>query len=101
MTQGVFDLARLAKAIAVCASSTALLTAGLAAFRDGGVVAAEEKPSWLQRVLKGLQLANSFWLAFCGGGGRPKSNEDTNPNSELAVRKCPNHQETHAASYAI
>jgi hypothetical protein len=40
------------------ASSAALLVAGLAVFRHSKVMAAEEKPSWLQGVLNGAQLAN-------------------------------------------
>ena len=64
MAHGVRDLAHRAKAIAVWASSAALLVAGLAAFRQSKVMAAEEKPSWFQRGLRGTQLAYSIWLAF-------------------------------------
>jgi hypothetical protein len=64
MAHGVCDLAHRAKATAAWASSAALLVAGLAAFRQSRVMAAEEKPSWFQRVLKGAQLAYSIWLAF-------------------------------------
>jgi hypothetical protein len=32
--------------------------------RQRKAIAAEEKPSWFQRVLKDAQLANSIWLAF-------------------------------------
>ena len=64
MAYGARDLAHRAKAIAVWASSAALLVAGLAAFRQSKVMAAEEKPSWFQRGLRGTQLAYSIWLAF-------------------------------------
>ena len=58
------DLAHRAKAITAWAPSAALLVAGLAAFRQSKVMAAEEKPSWFQRGLRGAQLAYSIWLAF-------------------------------------
>jgi len=64
MTHGVRELAHRAKAIAVWTSSAALLVAGLAALRQSMVMAAEEKPSWFQRGLRGTQLAYSIWLAF-------------------------------------
>ena len=64
MRHGVRDLAHRAKTIAAWASSAALLVAGLAAFRHRKVMAAGEKPSWFQRLLKGAQLANSIWLAL-------------------------------------
>ena len=58
------ELAHRAKAITAWAPSAALLVAGLAAFRQSKVMAAEEKPSWFQRGLRGTQLAYSIWLAF-------------------------------------
>jgi len=67
MTDEVLDLARRAKTIAVWSSSSAMLMACLAAFRSRSVMAAEAKPSWLQRVLAWLQVANSCHLAFRRG----------------------------------
>jgi len=64
MTAEITDLADWAKTTAVWSSSSALLMAGLAAFRKRSVVVAREKPSWFQRVSEWLQLANSFWQAF-------------------------------------
>jgi len=64
MAYGARDLAHRAKAITAWAPSAALLVAGLAAFRQSKVMAAEEKPSWFQRGLRGTQLAYSIWLAF-------------------------------------
>jgi hypothetical protein len=53
-----------AKAIGVIASSAAALLVGLAAFRHKKSAPADEKPSWLQTVLKGAGLVSSLWLAF-------------------------------------
>ena len=64
MTHGVRDLAHRAKAIAAWAPSAALLVAGLVVLRQSKVMAAEEKPSWFQRGLKGARLAYSIWLAL-------------------------------------
>jgi hypothetical protein len=64
MARGVRDLAHRAKAIAAWAPSATLLVAGLATLRQSKVVAAEEKPSWFQRGLRGAKLAYSIWLAF-------------------------------------
>ena len=64
MKAEISDLTHRAKTIAVWSSSAAMLLAGLAAFRNRNGMAAEEKPSWLQRTLKWIQLANTFWQAF-------------------------------------
>ena len=52
------------KSFGSIASAVALLVAGLAAFRHRKVMPAKAKPSWVQTVLRGAQLANSIWLAF-------------------------------------
>ena len=64
------------------ASSAALLVAGLAVFRHSKVMAAEEKPSWLQGVLNGAQLANSIWPCCAGG-------PDESENVEAVLHKLP------------
>ena len=69
MTREVRDLARRAKTFSRWASSAALLAAGLAASRRGKALAAREKPSWLQRILRGAQLAGTIWLVFRGRSG--------------------------------
>jgi hypothetical protein len=57
-TEEVLDLAHRAKTIAVWSSSAAMLMAGLAAFRSPGARAAEDKPSWFQRLLEYVRLAD-------------------------------------------
>jgi hypothetical protein len=43
---------------------TAVLVAGLPAFRRGKSGSADVKPFWLQTALKGAPVAGSIWLAF-------------------------------------
>lgn len=52
------------KSFGSIASASALLVAGLAAFRRGKRADADVKPSWLQMALKGAEAAGSIWLAF-------------------------------------
>jgi len=70
MAHGIHDLADRVKTIAGWTSATALLMAGLSTFRHCKVDAAEEKPSWFKRALKGAQLAGSILLAFRRMSGR-------------------------------
>ena len=64
MTAGVRTLTGRVKTFGSIASASALLVAGLAAFRRGKCADADMKPSWLQIALKGAQAAGSIWLAF-------------------------------------
>ena len=57
-------LARKARTIGSWVSITASLVAGLAFFRRKKSAPAAEKPSWLQIILKGGQLAGSLWSAL-------------------------------------
>ncbi len=61
----VHSLTSQARTIGSLASSAVSLVTGLASFRRKKESApAAEKPSWLQTVLKGAQLAGSLWSAF-------------------------------------
>jgi negative regulator of sigma E activity len=61
----VRSLANQTRTIASLASAAASLIAGLASFRrKKESAAAAEKPSWLQTILKGAQLAGSLWPEF-------------------------------------
>jgi hypothetical protein len=53
-----------AKTISFLAGAGAALLAGLASFRRKQSAPAAEKPSWLQTVLKGAQLAGALWSEF-------------------------------------
>ena len=64
MTAGVRTLTDRVKSFGSIASATALLMAGLAAFRRGKRVDTNVKSSWLHTALKGAQLAGSIWLAL-------------------------------------
>jgi negative regulator of sigma E activity len=65
MAEGVRTFGARVKSVGSIASATALLVAGVAAFRRGkSVDAAAEKPSWFKTALKGAQLASSVWLAL-------------------------------------
>jgi MprA protease rhombosortase-interaction domain-containing protein len=66
MTHGVSDLAHRAKTIAAWGSSAALLAAGLAAFGQRKSGAAGGRHSWFQRMIKGVRLARSIWMAYQG-----------------------------------
>ena len=57
-------LARKAGLIGSWVSIAASLVAGLAFFRRKKSAPAAEKPSWLQIILKGGQLAGSLWSAL-------------------------------------
>lgn len=64
MTEEIRGLADRAKTISSYASVTAVLVAGLAAFRRSRAAPGDEKRSWVRIILKGLRLAGSIWLAF-------------------------------------
>jgi HPt (histidine-containing phosphotransfer) domain-containing protein len=68
MASEVHSLAHQARTIRSIASAVTSLVAGLAYFRREKSASTAEKPSWLQTVLKGVQLAGSLWSAF-----RPQS----------------------------
>jgi hypothetical protein len=53
-----------AKSFDSIVSSTAMLVAGLAAFRCGKPSDADAKPSWLQTALKGANLVSTVYQAF-------------------------------------
>jgi hypothetical protein len=61
---GVRSFADRAKTISSYASVAAALVAGLTAFYRGKSRPGEEKRSWVQTMLNGIQLASSVWLAF-------------------------------------
>jgi len=62
-----------AKSISSIASSVAMLVAGLAGWRRGTSIGAPVKHSWVQRILKGMGLVSTIWLAFRSQRGREKS----------------------------
>lgn len=64
----VRDLAHRAKTIAACASSAALLGAGIMALRRGSTAPGTTKPSWFQTILKGARLASTIWFVFRARG---------------------------------
>lgn len=64
MADDVHALARKARTIGSWVSIAASLVAGLAFFRRKKSAPAAEKPSWLQIILKGGQLAGSLWSAL-------------------------------------
>src|ERR1019366_4564962 len=53
-----------AKSISSIASSVAMLVTGLAALTRGKTAESGAKRSWLQRILKGVGLISTIWLAF-------------------------------------
>jgi hypothetical protein len=53
-----------ARSFGSIASSTAMLVAGLAAFRHSKNGDADAKPSWRRTILKGAGLVSTLWLAF-------------------------------------
>jgi hypothetical protein len=57
-------LANQARTITSLASAAATLIAGVAALRRKKSPPAEEKPSWLQTVVKGAGLVSTIWAAF-------------------------------------
>jgi hypothetical protein len=58
------ELSQRARTISSIASSVAMLVAGIAALRGGNPASAAPKRSWLQRILKGMGLLSTIWLAF-------------------------------------
>jgi hypothetical protein len=71
LTRGVRHLACRAKTIAVWASSTAVLVAGLRALRRGPPAPGAARSSWFQKILRVASEAWAIWLAF-----RPRSEEE-------------------------
>jgi hypothetical protein len=53
-----------AKSLSSIASSAAVLLAGLMTLRRGKRAEAAVKTSWLQKILKGVGLISTIWLAF-------------------------------------
>ncbi len=70
MAEGVRSIARRARIISSLALAATSLFAGLVAFRRRKSASAVGKLPWWQTLLKGAQLAGSFWSEFCQ---RPKS----------------------------
>jgi len=68
MADGVRSIADRAGTISSVASATASLIAGLASFRRKKSAPANEKPSWLQSILKGTGLISTLWQAFRSPG---------------------------------
>jgi negative regulator of sigma E activity len=68
MAQEVRSFVNQARTIGSYASAAASLVAGLAVFRRKKTTAAAEKPSWLQTILNGAQLAGSLWSEFRSRG---------------------------------
>ncbi len=64
MADGMRGFAHRAKTIAAWSSSAALLVAGVAALRRGAPAPDNAKSSWFQKILKGVRLASTIWLAF-------------------------------------
>jgi hypothetical protein len=50
-----------ARTISSLASAAAVLVSGIASLRRKHAAPVDEKPSWLKTILKGVQLAGSFW----------------------------------------
>ena len=66
MANGLRGLAGRLKTVGAIASGAAVLAAGVAAFRGSKEAPTAAKPSWFQNILKGAQLASSFWFTFRG-----------------------------------
>jgi HPt (histidine-containing phosphotransfer) domain-containing protein len=64
MADDVHALTKQARTIGALASAAASLVTGLLSFRHKTPVPVDEKPSWLQKILKGAQLAGSLWTEF-------------------------------------
>jgi hypothetical protein len=64
MTGDVHALTKRAQTIGWLASAAAALVAGLASGRPKKSAPDEEKPSWLQTVLKGAGLVSTIWRTF-------------------------------------
>jgi len=72
MADEVHALANQARTIGSLASTAASLVAGLVSFPRKKSAPAAEKPSWWRTILKGAQLASSFWTEF-----RPQGRDST------------------------
>jgi hypothetical protein len=68
MAHEACNLAHRAKTIATWASSAALLVAGIAALRRGPAVPGAVKSSWFQKLLTGVRLASTLWVAVRARG---------------------------------
>jgi len=77
LTAGARTLAHRAKSFGSIVSSTAVLVAGLTAFRRGKCVDPDAKHSWLRTILKGAGMVSTFWLAF-RAKGHDQENKETN-----------------------
>jgi hypothetical protein len=64
MADEVHSLTIQARTINSIVSAAASLIAGLASFRRKKSAPVAEKTSWWQTILKGTQLAGSFWSEF-------------------------------------
>lgn len=60
----VHALTEQAKTVGAIASATASLVTGLLSFRRQKPAPVDEKPSWLQTIVKGAGLVSKFWAAF-------------------------------------
>jgi hypothetical protein len=65
---GLRGFAGRARTIAGWVSSAALLVAGVTALGRGRRAPGGAKPSWFKKVLGGLRVASTLWLAFRGRG---------------------------------
>jgi hypothetical protein len=68
MTQGIGAFARRVKTIGAWVSSTVLLVAGLTAMRTGPPARGAAKTTRLQKILSGVRLASTIWLALPNRG---------------------------------
>jgi hypothetical protein len=64
MADDVHALAYQARTISSFASAAASLVAGFASFRRRHAAPVDEKPSWLQTILKGAGMVSTVWQAF-------------------------------------
>jgi hypothetical protein len=64
MADEVHSLADQARTVSSLVSVAASLAAGVACFRRKKSAPAADKPSWLQTILKGAQLAGDLWSEF-------------------------------------
>jgi len=64
MVDDVYSLADRARTFATFASAAASMVSIITSFRRKTSVPADEKPSWLQTVLKSAPLIGSLWSKF-------------------------------------
>jgi hypothetical protein len=64
MVDEVRTLTKRARTVGTIASAAASLAAGVMSFRRKKSASADEKPSWLQTVLKGAGLVSTLWQTF-------------------------------------